>query len=663
MGENESVIRRRRGGLWALVLAGALAVLAVALWSAPEASAAPASEAEVALARMYSPVVRLKEQPDSCDIGEPYKPTDIDLLMGNDEVALRGPWDRTNIVKVAPTAADLERGLFDYHLDFPGDALRPGCTYEQWAARLAGTGVPPTAYARVVIEAGKPGKLALQYWFFYVYNDWNNKHEGDWEMIQLVFDASGPAQALTRPPAEVGYSQHSSAERAEWGDEKLELVNGTHPVVYPAAGSQANFFGSKLYLMRSNAEGVGCDDTSGPSRTIPLAVRVVPTARSDYLAAYPWLGFDGRWGEKQASFFNGPTGPNDKTQWTKPITWSQESWRSQSFSVPAGGALGTRATDVFCGYVAAGGRLLNRVKTNPGPTTLILAALVVLLVWGLSRTAWRPGRPAPLARTRAWGELTTASWRRFRERPRLFLGIGLLFVPLGAVITLIQWLLFQVTALTPLVNEAGQRNAFVDTLALSLGVVLTIFGYAVVQAATARALVEMDAGRPITALRAYRLIAPNLGGLLLALLVVVPVVIVLNLTFVLIPVALFLLVRWSLLGVVLGVEHGTGIAALRRSGSVTRRHWWRTATVVVGIAGLALLLGPAVGVLTLLFTGAAFDLVNLIAALVYVAALPFAAIVTTYLYFDLVTRHQEAPSEEPEADEIPATGSATPRPG
>ena len=78
---------------------------------------------------------------------------------------------------------------------------------------------------------------------------------------------------------------------------------------------------------------------------------------------------------------------------------------------------------------------------------------------------------------------------------------------------------------------------------------------------------------------------------------------------------------------------------------MTRGHWWRTATVVVGIAGLALLLGPAVGVLTLLFTGAAFDLVNLIAALVYVVALPFAAVVTTYLYFDLAAR-QEARAAE-----------------
>jgi hypothetical protein len=629
-------------------------VLVVALWTAQDASAAPASQAEVALAQMYSPVVRLKEQPDSCGIGEPYTPIDVNLLMGNDEVALRGPWDTTNIVKVAPRAQDLERGLFEYHLDFPGDALRPGCTYEQWEARLQATGVPPATYARAVTEAGVPGRLALQYWFFYVYNDWNNKHEGDWEMIQLVFDAATPEEALTRRPVEVGYSQHSSAERADWGDSKLELVGATHPVVYPAAGSQANFFGSELYLMRTNAEGVGCDDTSGPSREIRPAVEVVPTARADYLVAYPWLGFDGRWGEKQASFFNGPTGPNDKTQWTRPITWSQESWRDESFSVPGGGVLGSRATDVFCDYVAAGGRLLNRMKTNPAPTTLVLAALAVLLVWSLSRTTWRPARPTPLARRRAWGELTVASWRRLRAHPRLFLGIGLLFIPLGAVITLIQWLLFQVWALSPLVDEAGERNGFVDTLALSLGVVLTIFGYAVVQAATARALVEMDAGRPVTALRAYRLIAPRLGGLLLALIVVVPLQLVLDVTVVLIPVALFLLVRWSLLGVVLGVEHRSGLSALGRSGAVTRGYWWRTATVVLGISGVALLLGPAIGALTLLFTGAAFDLVNLIAALVYVAALPFAAIVTTYLYFDLGARQEAAPAEELDADELPA---------
>ena len=85
-----------------------------------------------------------------------------------------------------------------------------------------------------------PGKLALQYWFFYAFNDFNNLHEGDWEMIQLDFDARDAREALTQDPVAVGYSSHEGAERADWGDDKLELVDGTHPVVYPAAGSHAN---------------------------------------------------------------------------------------------------------------------------------------------------------------------------------------------------------------------------------------------------------------------------------------------------------------------------------------------------------------------------------------------------------------------------------------
>ena len=82
-------------------------------------------------------------------------------------------------------------------------------------------------------------------------------------MIQLLFDAPTASEALQRPPVEVGYSQHEGAERAGWEDDKLERVDGTHPVVHVAAGSHANFFGEALYLGSSAAEGVGCDDTRG----------------------------------------------------------------------------------------------------------------------------------------------------------------------------------------------------------------------------------------------------------------------------------------------------------------------------------------------------------------------------------------------------------------
>jgi hypothetical protein len=52
-------------------------------------------------------------------------------------------------------------------------------------------------------------------------------------------------------PALVGFSQHEGAESAHWGDSKLEIVDGTHPVVYPALGSHANYFTAALHLGRA----------------------------------------------------------------------------------------------------------------------------------------------------------------------------------------------------------------------------------------------------------------------------------------------------------------------------------------------------------------------------------------------------------------------------
>ena len=48
-------------------------------------------------------------------------------------------------------------------------------------------------------------------------------------MIQLNFDAADAATALLEEPVAVGYSSYEGAERADWGEDKLELVDGTHP--------------------------------------------------------------------------------------------------------------------------------------------------------------------------------------------------------------------------------------------------------------------------------------------------------------------------------------------------------------------------------------------------------------------------------------------------
>lgn len=47
----------------------------------------------------------------------------------------------------------------------------------------------------------------VQYWFFYVFNRFANRHEGDWEQITIEFNRT--ADFLARPtPFRVGYSSH-----------------------------------------------------------------------------------------------------------------------------------------------------------------------------------------------------------------------------------------------------------------------------------------------------------------------------------------------------------------------------------------------------------------------------------------------------------------------
>ena len=167
----------------------------------------------------------------------------------------------------------------------------------------------------------------MQYWLYYPFNDFTNKHESDWEMIQVEFAASDAATALTQEPTRVGYSQHEGVELAQWGDVKLEVVDGTHPVVHPAAGSHANYYDAALFLGRSGQQGFGCDDTRSPGSDLRPAVALVPSDASAVGAAYPWLDYTGRWGQRETSFYNGPTGPNTKDQWTGPLTWTDDRGR------------------------------------------------------------------------------------------------------------------------------------------------------------------------------------------------------------------------------------------------------------------------------------------------------------------------------------------------
>ena len=612
-----------------------------ALLAVPTAAADLADER--ALAEKYAPIVRVVEQTDVCSYGEPFVPTNIDLLLDEQTVALRGPWNVTDLVEIAPSADDLV-DRFEYHLDFPGDALDPGCDYNRWAQRLT-AGSEPVVYAHVVGEAGS---LALQYWFFYPFNDFNNTHEGDWEMIQLVFDEPSAEAALGAEPAEVGYSSHEGAERAAWDDEKLELA-GSRPVVYPAAGSHANKYSDALWLGSSAEAGVGCDDTRGPHRELSPQVVTIPSDREAAETAFPWIAFEGRWGELQKAFFNGPTGPNQKTQWTRPITWSED-WRDVSYAVPTGGAFGTGTTDFFCSAVAKGSRALAQLLSNPLPLVIALAAILGLVIFAAVHATWTPVAPRRIARRRSWGQIISAAARMYVKRPGLFLGLGVLLIPIGFTITVVQWLLL--AALDLIGSVSGEAAGAWAFLSLIVGMTFALLGLGLVMAAAACALVEIDADRPVSAWTAYRLALRRIRPLLGAIALFVVVWVVATSTVFLLPVAIWLAIRWCLVAPVVELEDHRPFVSLRRSAELVRGRWIRVGSLVGISAAVALVAGPLLGAIMIFVTETPLALLNVFAGVVYALAMPFVALVTSYVYFDSRARLELEPVER--VSELPA---------
>ena len=631
-----------RPALTALLILLGAAVLALA------PTAAAQSPDETALAERFAPVVRVVEQPRECEYGERYGPVDVDIVFDEDTVALRGPWNPVDLVEIGPSAADLA-GRFEYHLDFPGDALEPECDYERWLRRIA-AGTEPAMYAHVATDPDHPGQLALQYWLFYVFNQFNNLHEGDWEMIQLVFDAATPAEALGQEPAAVGYSSHEGAERSDWDEDKLELVDETHPVVYPAAGSHANKYTEALYLGSSAEAGVGCDDTRGPHVELRPTVKTIPSDPAAAARAFPWIEFEGRWGELQPAFFNGPTGPNLKTQWTAPIEWSEE-WRDRSYAVPTSGIFGTRATDFFCTAVETVSRGLVSLLRSPGATLVVLGFLLALALFAITRTSWRPAAPLRLARRRSWGKILSAAARMYLDHPLLFLGIGLILIPLSIVIAIVQTMLFGGFGILG-IDATGEPAGALVLVALAVGLTLALLGLTLVQAATTCALVRIDEGERIGPVDAYRTAFARLRPLLGAVLRAASAWVLLTATGVLIPIAIWLAGRWALFAQIVELEGHSGRESLRRSRELVRRRWLRVTSLVVAGALLALLAGPLLGAILIILTHAPLPLLNIVAGVVYALAMPFVALTTSYVYFDARVRHELEP--EVEHAELPA---------
>jgi hypothetical protein len=623
------------------------------LLGSPEAAAAesPEDTAAQALAERYAPVVRLQGDSSNCANGEQFQPTDVEAVLGDQQVALRGPWRPPELVKPQPEGKDLGLVFPGHFLDFPGDPLRPGCTYAEWSARINAVH-PPTVYAHVAADPAFPGRLSLEYWFFYVFNDYNNTHEGDWESIRLVFDAATPAAALRTTPTAVGYSQHGGAERARWGDAKLEIVDGTHPVVYPAAGSHANKYGRRLYLGRGS-EGLGCDDTTSPQSELRPRVAYVPMARADYLRQYPWLAFEGRWGERQRSFFDGPTGPNMKVSWTAPLQDAETTWRDDSTTVPAGTLLGPSSTNAFCTAVATGSNLVRETLDRTWLLGLVLASTVALIWFAASRTRWSDASPLPARMPRAWGQTVVAALRLLRHRPGLFASFAAAFVVLSLLtLGLAELQVARRDAPTDLGAPTENATGFWASLTALVITILTIATYVVLLAAVTTTLDQLDRGLPMTAKRALRRLVPLWRPLTRAAVQYFVVIAALTFFVATIPLAVYYAVSRAFAVPIVVAEQCSGRTALRRSRLVVKGRWWRTAVPLAIVTGLGLAVGPITGITLLLGTDLSPVLVNLVSSVLFAVAMPVASAAVVYLYFDRAVPAPDSPGsgEHPGTD-------------
>lgn len=539
-----------------------------------------ASDEAQQLAERYSPIIMLREQSGPCDAdGEAFAPMDVDAVLNNDDVLLRQAGEGNPVVRRGPNAQDLHGRGEGFFLDFNGLALDPGCVYERDYNRYTeGTG--SVVYAHVVQQADRPDQLAVQYWFYWYYNDWNNKHESDWEFIQVLFDASTVGEALDKPPVAIGYAQHEGGERADWQSEKFERV-GTHPVVYSSAGSHASYFSSSTFLGRSGTEGFGCDTTAGPSTTARPSVRLLPDSAA-INSEFAWLAFGGRWGERHAGPFNGPTGPSTKPRWLAPVDWHEE-LRSASVAIPGGDENPETVLDTFCSVVDFGSNQLRLLQKSPTQTLAALGVLGFLLRLVVKRTEWSAVPAAPLRQRRRLGQMIRGAVESYWTSPGAISGVAIAYIPfavlVGAVASFVDF-------------SAGQAVAALSTT-LMLGVAASFLS------AYWHLANDSNEGNFVGSLRLVRRRLPALVATVLRAVIIVAV---LAATVVGIPWAIRQSVRYQFAVPVVITEGLRGAEALKRSSELVRGRWWRTALTLALFSVLAAVLNGALqlGLLLLL---------------------------------------------------------------
>ena len=616
--EPQSIARRC---LSALPIVLALLLVTVGPFAAPEPAAAQSPSAEQQLAEKYAPIFFIKEHLNECALdGEPYLPASLESVLGNPAVALRriaqDGESSDPIIMMAPEAQDLAGLDETYYLDFPGEPRNPGCDYEEWFNQVdAKRGYAPIVYAHIATDESAPGKLAVQFWHYWVFNDFNNKHESDWEMVQLTFPVGTAEEALSVEPESVAFAQHGGGERSDWDDEKL-LREGDRIFVYPASGSHASYYNASLWIgWGANGSGFGCDDIQDPVVQIDPQVVLIPD-EIDPDGEFAWLLFDGRWGQRESWEFNGPKGPASGAKWSTPISWTDDI-RENSLPVPGHPSVGPGPAALFCTISSAASMVVTIFPVSPWVPSIFVAVVMLMLI-----------------------TIVVSSWHYIWNGAKLYVRHLPVFGILSLLIWPVAWIGAEIDKLVSGASTGGSEGEFEDflqTFGTSIGIGFNGFqqllAYSLIAPLIIYATYDVMQGHDkYGVVETWSVVLRRFPTLIRAVLVPLLFTSLLAATVILAPIALYKAVQWMYTPHAAIIEGASWRQARHVSKRVVKGHWWRVLGLGTAVAFFSGVPGPLIGVIALVLGTATMNTANIIATLVYLVAYP-AAVIAATLYF------------------------------
>ena len=164
----------------------------------------------------------------------------------------------------------------------------------------------------------------------------------------------------------------------------------------------------------------------------------------------------------------------------------------------------------------------------------------------------------------------------------------------------------------------------------------------VVSAAIVRAIADIDEGLPADFYRSFRQVLDRLGDLLLAAVRVIVVPVLIAMTIVGIPFAVYLWIRWSFFSQAVVIENQAPREAISLSERIVKGSWWRTFGILL-IVGLLVFI-PS-GVPGMILAPVSYEASILMNTVMGVIVTPFGVIASTLLFFDLSSREKQRVSD------------------